>query len=73
MHPLPNPKNQFMHVRLVLQSNVPTPPIDLSSFPQFPGSMKKKIHLVIGVLEMLGCCCIACYLTWYLHVQIKQE
>jgi hypothetical protein len=22
---------------------------------------------------MLGCCCIACYLTWYLHVQIKQE
>jgi hypothetical protein len=45
----------------------------ISPFPQFPGSMKKKIHLVIGVLEMVGCCCIACYLTWHLHVQIKQE
>jgi hypothetical protein len=36
-------------------------------------SMKKKIHLVIGVLELVGCCCIACYLAWHLHVQIKQE
>jgi hypothetical protein len=73
MHPLPNPKNQFMHVRLVLQNNVPTPPIDLS-FPTVSRvNEEKKIHLVIGVLEMVGCCCIACYLTWHLHVQIKQE
>jgi hypothetical protein len=73
MHPLPNPKNQFMHVRLVLQNNVPTPPIDLS-FPTVSRVNEEKDTSCYRCFRngRLLLYCLLSY-TWYLHVQIKQE